>query len=76
MLPLCATRPTSWIPFARTKADREKSGDPRLSVEERYKGREEYLAKFEAAAKSLAAAGFLLDADIPRLVERGAAEWD
>jgi hypothetical protein len=66
----------SWIPFARTKAEREKSGDPRASVAERYAGREEYLAKFEAAAKSLVAAGFLLPVDVPKLVERGAAEWD
>jgi hypothetical protein len=66
----------SWIPFARNRADRVKSGDPRLSIEERYASREEYLAKFEAAAKSLSTAGYLLPADVPKLVERGAAEWD
>jgi hypothetical protein len=66
----------SWIPFARSKADRAKSGDTRLSIEERYAGREDYLAKFEAAAKSLVGAGYLLAADVPKLVERGAAEWD
>jgi hypothetical protein len=66
----------SWIPFARTKADREKAGDPRLSITERYAGRAEYLAKFEAAAKSLVSAGFLLEGDVPKLIERGAAEWD
>jgi hypothetical protein len=66
----------SWIPFARTRAEREKSGDPRTSIAERYAGREEYLAKFEAAAKSLVAAGFLLPVDVPKLVQRGAAEWD
>ena len=66
----------SWIPFARTKEEREKAGDPRLSVAERYSGREEYLARFEAAARSLVSAGFLLENDIPKLKERGAAEWD
>ena len=50
----------SWIPFARTKAEREKAGDPRLSIAERYAGRDEYLSKFEAAAKALVTAGFLL----------------
>jgi len=64
------------IPFARTKADREAAHDPRLSIAERYAGREDYLAKFEAAAKSLAAAGFLLPGDVPKLIERGAQEWD
>jgi len=66
----------SWIPFPRTKAEREKSGDPRKSIGERYAGREEYLKKFEAAARKLVATGFLLPADLPRLLERGAAEWD
>jgi hypothetical protein len=66
----------SWLPFARTKAEREKAGDPRLSTAERYAGREDYLAKFESAAKSLAAAGFVLAEDVPKLMERGAAEWD
>jgi hypothetical protein len=66
----------SFIPFARTKDAREASHDPRLSIAERYASREEYLAKFEAAAKSLAAAGFLLPADVPKLLERGAQEWD
>jgi hypothetical protein len=66
----------SWIPFARTRKDREQSGDPRLSIEERYKSREEYLEKFAAAGKSLVAAGFLLEGDLPQLLRRGAAEWD
>jgi hypothetical protein len=66
----------SWIPFARTKAEREKTGDTRLSIEERYAGREDYLKKFEAAARSLQGAGFLLPADTQKLLERGAAEWD
>ena len=46
----------SWIPFARTKAEREKAGDPRKSIEERYRGRDEYLKKFEAAARKLVTA--------------------
>ena len=66
----------SYIPFARTKADRMQSGDPRLSIEERYSSKEEYLAKFEQAARSLAGQGYLLMSDVPRLVERGSAEWD
>jgi hypothetical protein len=66
----------SFIPFARTKAERMKSGDPRLSIEERYSGKEDYLAKFEQAAKSLANQGYLLASDVPSLVQRGGAEWD
>src|SRR5215831_2580022 len=66
----------SWIPFARTKVEREQSGDPRLSLEERYTDREDYLKKFEAAAKRLEAERFLLPADVAKLAERAATEWD
>src|SRR4029077_1387314 len=31
----------SYIPFPRTKADRERAGDPRMSIEERYRNRSE-----------------------------------
>jgi len=66
----------SYIPFARTKAAREKHHDPRPSIEERYKSREDYLKRVESAAKTLVAGGYLLEQDVPKLVERGAAEWD
>ncbi|MBI1786582.1 MAG: hypothetical protein HYR60_03385 [Acidobacteria bacterium] len=66
----------SFIPFARTKAERTKSKDPRPSVEERYKGKEEYLKKVESAARALAVSGYLLESDVAPLVARGGAEWD
>ena len=34
----------SYIPLPRTRADRERSKDPRTSIEERYQSRERYLA--------------------------------
>lgn len=71
-----ATQLGSFIPFARTKAERMKSGDPRLSMEERYASKQDYLAKFESAAKNLAGQRFLLPQDISTLVQRGSAEWD
>jgi hypothetical protein len=66
----------AWFPFAGTKAGRQKSGDPRLSVEERYAGRADYVSRIEKAARKLAQTGFLLDQDVPRFVERAGAEWD
>ncbi len=66
----------SMIPFARTRADRKKSGDPRLSIEERYQGREEYLREVESAAKPLVRQGLLLERDVPKFVEKAAARWD
>lgn len=66
----------SQVAFARTKADREKIGDPRLSIAERYRSRSEYLTKVEAAARALAAQHFLLEADLPRVVALAGRHWD
>jgi hypothetical protein len=66
----------SYIPFARTRAEREKSGDPRPSAEERFAGREAYLARLRAAAEELAQARLVLKDDIWKIVQTGAAQWD
>ena len=61
-----------FVPFAKTKAEREKSGDPRLSIEERYATRADYLTRFTASAEKLRAEGFLLEEDVTRIVDRAA----
>ena len=66
----------SWIPFPLSKQDRLKSGDPRLSVEERYRDRQAYLDKIDQAAHELMNSGFVLESDLPLLHERAAREWD
>ncbi|HWH58881.1 MAG TPA: alpha/beta hydrolase domain-containing protein [Terriglobales bacterium] len=66
----------SFIPFALTKAERIKTGDPRPSIEERYSSREEYMAKFKAAAETLMDEGYLLSSDVPAQVKRGGEIWD
>jgi hypothetical protein len=66
----------SFVPFSRTRAEREKSGDPRLSVGERYASREQYLQKFGEAAKKLVRERFLLEEDLPAVMARGQREWD
>ena len=65
----------SFIPFARTKAERVKSGDPRLSVEERYASKQAYLDKVRGAAGDLERERFLLERDVPLVVARASAEW-
>jgi hypothetical protein len=66
----------SMVAFPRTRAEREKSGDPRLSIEERYKDEQEYLGKIEAAARELAKQRFLLEADVPQVVARAKQRWE
>ncbi len=66
----------SFIPFARTAQERKQSGDPRLSIEERYSTREKYIEKFTQAARKLVQQRFLLEEDLPAVVARGQREWD
>jgi hypothetical protein len=42
----------SFIPFATTKAERVASGDPRKSLEERYKSHAGYVKAVEKAARA------------------------
>ncbi len=65
----------SWIPLAKTAEERKKSGDPRPSIAERYASEEEYVGKFEQAAKKLIEQRFLLQEDLPAILERGKLEW-
>jgi len=66
----------SYLPFARTAAERKKSRDPRPSIAERYTGRDSYLQRFRAAAMELVAERWLLAEDVPALMERAGEEWD
>jgi hypothetical protein len=59
----------SYIPFPRTQADRERTGDPRLSVQERYGSLDEYVRQFTATCDKLRAGGYLLDEDAERLIK-------
>jgi hypothetical protein len=65
----------SYIPFAKTAADRAASGDPRKSIAERYVSREDYLARYTKAVDNLVQQRWILDEDRAALLERGAAEW-
>lgn len=64
------------IAFPRTRAEREQSGDPRRSVEERYASRDDYLRQAEAAATRLADERYILRRDVSALVEAAGRQWD
>jgi hypothetical protein len=61
------------IPFAQTRAERMASGDSRLSLEERYKTHDGYVAAVKDAAAKAVAQGFLLQPDADNLVTQAAA---
>ena len=64
------------LPFPRDPAQRQASGDPRLSIRERYASRDDYLSRVREAAHSLAQQRYLLDEDIEPSVDIAAAMWD
>ncbi len=66
-------RDGSYIRFAKTKAEREASGDPRPSVAERYGTRAAYVAKVKAAADDLVRERLLLPDDAARYVKAAEA---
>lgn len=57
------------IPFAATREERLASGDPRLSLEERYGNHENYVKAVEEAARRLEEEGFLLPEDVQAYVD-------
>jgi hypothetical protein len=61
-----------YVPFARTRAEREAGGDPRPSLEERYGTREGYACVVRRAANDLVRDRYLLPADAARLVAEAA----
>lgn len=66
----------SYIPFAKTRAEREKNGDPRLSIEERYTGRADYMRRVEAATNQLVADRYLLAEHVKPIVQNAGEHWD
>ncbi|RPI57223.1 MAG: hypothetical protein EHM55_02580 [Acidobacteria bacterium] len=57
-----------FIPFAKTRAERMASGDPRPSLEERYKDHAGYMQAVRTAADRLVHEGFLLRDDAAAMV--------
>jgi hypothetical protein len=57
----------SYIPFAATKQERLANGDPRLSLEERYKSAQDYSDKRKHAVDALVQQGFVLPEDAEAL---------
>jgi hypothetical protein len=61
------------IPFKATKAERLSAGDPRLSLEERYKNHDGYVKEVAKAAEKLQKQRFLLPADVQVYVDEAQA---
>ena len=63
----------SFSPFAATKAERERAGDARPSIEERYHSRDDYVNRVRVAAQDLVSRGLLLPEDAAVIVAQAAS---
>lgn len=66
----------SFVPFARTEAERRDAGDPRPSLEARYATREDFAAKLRDATNQQVSTGFLLEEDVDRAITENLGLYD
>ncbi len=66
----------SFFPFPKTRAERERTKDSRVSIEERYEDRTDYMRRAAAVVDSLIAQRFLLERDRSYALERCGLLWD
>jgi hypothetical protein len=66
----------SYLPLPRTRAEREKAGDGRKSIAERYASREDYIGRISLVAIELARDRFLLEEDVPGVIQRAIAHYE
>ena len=62
-----------WIPFTTTKAERERAGDPRESLDERYGDHDGYVKAVTRAARMLEMRRLLLPKDVQRYIDAAEA---
>jgi len=65
----------SYIPFPKTAADRQESGDPRKSIAERYATRDDYLARYTQTLDGLIKQRWILPEDRDTLLHRADQYW-
>jgi hypothetical protein len=65
----------SYLPFPKTAGERQKTGDPRKSIAERYSNREDYMTRYKNAVDDLVKHLWILPEDREPLLQRGEQEW-
>jgi hypothetical protein len=65
----------TYLPFARTRAEREAAGDPRLSIEERYLNEAHYLGLVAESGLALIDEGYILAQDLPAILAQAQRHW-
>jgi len=65
----------SYIPFPATRLQRQASGDPRRSIEERYADQSAYVERLRAAERTLVKNRYILADDVPAIEARALDHW-
>ena len=65
----------SYLPFPKDAAERQKTGDPRKSISERYANAEDYGTRYKIAVDELIKSRFILPEDRAAVLKRGEQEW-
>ena len=66
----------SYIPLPRSGAERARTSDPRLAIDERYRDKDQYVGLVTKAALELIDQGFLLAEDLAVVVKNAGRHWD
>jgi len=65
----------SYVPFPKTRAEQDARLDPRSSVEERYRGRDDYLGRVRRIADELIQQRFFLPEDLDNVLDHASRHW-
>jgi hypothetical protein len=66
----------SYLPIPRTSAERKRTNDPRASLDDRYRDKDQYVGLVTKAALELIDQGFLLAEDLAAVVRNAGRHWD
>lgn len=66
----------AWLPLAATAAEAAATGDPRPAIADRYRDRDDYVARCVQVARTLVEARLLLDRDIALVADRARRMYD
>jgi hypothetical protein len=65
----------AYVPFPSTRSRRESKGDPRRSIEERYRDDTDYLQRIRAMAMELIRDRYMLEEDLDAVMTRANSHW-
>ena len=71
-----SSTPAGTFRSRRPAPSAKRSGDPRLSIAERYTSRADYLAKITAVANRLAEERYVLKGDVQAIIDAAGKHWD